>query len=194
MIISNSIPNILSPFNYCIIYQYIKIFFWFDASIRKWQNDCYVTNWELLFLEELSLLKNKPINKSPSLLIFHPNCLFISWCVLWWRIYSSSCNHYKQIMQSSSSLPNKYYSALLTLCYLGRGSGAHREVILNSQIWKIWKWAQSYYLWGLEIFMIAFGLFHMVLVCIWEICYRKFWKALFKLLFFFLFFFGKYQV
>ena len=37
---SNSIPNWTSL---------VKKVFWFDAYFRKWQNDCFVTKWQLNF-------------------------------------------------------------------------------------------------------------------------------------------------
>ena len=48
------------------------------------------------------------------------------------------------------------------------------EVTLKSQIWKLWKRAQSHYYWCLKTFMIAMGQFKTVLVRIWEIYYWKF--------------------
>ena len=57
---------------------------------------------------------------------------------------------------------NAYYSNLV------KGGGGlalkHREVILKSQIWKIWKWAQSFYTWWLKTFILDTGLFQTALV------------------------------
>ena len=50
----------------------------------------------------------------------------------------------------------------------------HGELILKSQIWNIWKWAQSQHSLWLTTFMIAIGLFQTVWVHIWEIYYCKF--------------------
>ena len=59
------------------------------------------------------------------------------------------------------------------------GGGAHwaldpREVILKSQIWKIWKLAKSYNVWCLTTLMMVVILFQTSFAHIWEIYYRNF--------------------